>query len=72
VQPPSHPAYTFRWEPPDPNDRETVVRLELHERNGTTEVELTQGPFATEARSQLHEAGWADTLARLANHLAPA
>ena len=72
VEPPSRLAYTFRWEPPDPDDRETVARLVLHERDGATEVELTQGPFATEARRELHRAGWTDTLARLASHLASA
>jgi uncharacterized protein YndB with AHSA1/START domain len=54
VEPPSRLAYTFRWEPPDPDDQETVARLVLHERDGATEVELTQGPFATEARRELH------------------
>jgi uncharacterized protein YndB with AHSA1/START domain len=28
--------------------------------------------FATEARRELHRAGWTDTLARLASHLASA
>ena len=71
VRPPSHLAYTFRWEPPDPDDRETVARLALRERAGATEIELTQGPFATEARRELHQAGWTDSLARLARHLTP-
>ena len=69
VSPPSHLAYTFRWEPPDPDDRETVARLALRERGGATEIEIVQGLFATEARRELHEAGWTDTLARLARHL---
>jgi hypothetical protein len=34
-------------------------------------VELTQGPFATEARRDLRQAGWVHNLARLASHLAP-
>jgi uncharacterized protein YndB with AHSA1/START domain len=71
VEPPSLLAYTFRWEPPDPDDRETVARLVLREDDGVTHVELTQGPFATEARRELHRAGWSDTLVRLARHLAP-
>ena len=62
VSPPSHLAYTFRWEPPDPDDRETVARLAPRESAGATEIELAQGPFATEARRELHEAGWTDTL----------
>jgi uncharacterized protein YndB with AHSA1/START domain len=71
VEPPSHLAYTFRWEPPDPDDRENVARIALRDRDGATEVALTHGPFATEARRELHEAGWTDTLARLAGHVAP-
>jgi uncharacterized protein YndB with AHSA1/START domain len=61
VEPASRLAYTFRWEPPDPDDRETVARLVLRERDGATEVELTQRPFATVARCELHSAGWTDT-----------
>jgi uncharacterized protein YndB with AHSA1/START domain len=72
VQPPSRLAYTFRWEPPDPDDQQTVARLALHPRDGATEVALIQGPFATEARRELHEAGWTESLARLAGHLASA
>jgi uncharacterized protein YndB with AHSA1/START domain len=65
VDPPARLAYTFRWEPPDPDDRETVVALSLRERDGGTEVRLTQGDFATEARLALHQEGWAESLARL-------
>jgi uncharacterized protein YndB with AHSA1/START domain len=72
VEPPFRLAYTFHWEPPDPDDRETVARVALRGRDGATEVELTQGTFATEARRELHKAGWIDTLARLASHVAPA
>jgi uncharacterized protein YndB with AHSA1/START domain len=71
VNPTSGLAYTFRWEPPDPDDRETVARLALRERDGATDIELIQGPFATEARRELHQAGWTDSLARLARHLTP-
>jgi uncharacterized protein YndB with AHSA1/START domain len=69
VDPPARLAYTFRWEPPDPDDRETTARLTLREANGATDLELVQGLFATEARRDLHQAGWADSLARLASHL---
>jgi uncharacterized protein YndB with AHSA1/START domain len=72
VERPSRLAYTFRWEPPDPDDRENVARIALRERDGATEVALTHGPFATEARRELHKAGWTDTLIRLASHVAPA
>jgi uncharacterized protein YndB with AHSA1/START domain len=70
VQPPCRLAYTFRWEPPDPDDRENLARLALQGRDGETEVTVSHGPFVTEARRELHEAGWEDTLARLATYVA--
>jgi uncharacterized protein YndB with AHSA1/START domain len=74
VRPPSRLAYAFRWEPPDPDDREAVARIALRERASQPRSKLTQGPFATDGatRRDLHEAGWTDTLARLARHLTPA
>lgn len=64
-----HPALRTRFAGSRPTP--TIASLTLHEANGSTEIELTQGPFATEARRDLHQAGWADSLARLASHLAP-
>lgn len=65
VDPPARLAYTFRWDPPDPDDRQTVVTLSLEDRGERTEVLLTQGEFATEERLALHEGGWTDSFARL-------
>jgi uncharacterized protein YndB with AHSA1/START domain len=65
VDPPARLAYTFRWDPPDPEDRETVVTLSLQDRGEGTEVLLTQGEFATENRLALHEGGWMDSFGRL-------
>ena len=69
VEPPARLAYTFRWDPPDPDDQQTVVTLSLRERDARTEVLLTQGAFATEERRALHERGWTDSFARLAQAL---
>jgi uncharacterized protein YndB with AHSA1/START domain len=65
VDPPSRLVYTFVWEPPDPDDRETVVTLAFHKVDGSTEVDFTQGMFATEARRALHEQGWTESFERL-------
>jgi uncharacterized protein YndB with AHSA1/START domain len=65
VEPPARLAYTFCWDPPDPDDRETVVTLSLEDRGEETELRLTQGEFATEERYALHEAGWSESLDRL-------
>jgi uncharacterized protein YndB with AHSA1/START domain len=65
VDPPARLAYTFRWEEPDPDDRETVVTLSLRDLGESTEVVLAQGSFATEPRRALHENGWTDGFDRL-------
>jgi uncharacterized protein YndB with AHSA1/START domain len=59
--PPAGLAYTFRWDPPDPDDRQTVVALSLQDRGERTEVLLTQSGFATAERLALHEEGWIDS-----------
>jgi uncharacterized protein YndB with AHSA1/START domain len=65
VDPPSSLVYTFVWEPPDPDDRETVVTLSFRDVDGSTEVNFTQRMFATEERRALHEQGWTESLERL-------
>lgn len=65
IDPPSLLAYTFRWEEPDPDDRETVVRLSLDEIGSGTRVSLWQGDFATNARLTLHTDGWTDSFVKL-------
>ena len=71
VGPPSRLSYTFRWEEPTPDDRETVVTLTLRDVNGgSTNVLLDQGVFATEERLALHTQGWTDSLDRLYELLA--
>ena len=65
VDPPARLSYTFVWEPPDPDDRETLVSLSLEDRGEQTEVSFTQGEFATEERLHLHRGGWTDGFERL-------
>lgn len=66
VDPPARLSYTFRWEPPDPEDRETLVTLSLRDIGGTsTELDLSQGDFATERRQALHDEGWTQSLNKL-------
>ena len=65
VDPPARLAFTFRWEDPDPDDTETVAELSFTERGDATEVVLTQGPFKTEARRELHRGGWTDSFEKL-------
>ncbi|MFJ9745465.1 SRPBCC family protein [Streptomyces chartreusis] len=66
ADPPERLSYTFRWEDPDPEDRETVVTLSLRDIGGTqAELVISQGDFATEARRALHEEGWTQSLDKL-------
>lgn len=65
VAPPGRLAYTFRWEEPDPDDRENVVTLALEEDGDGTRLVVDQAPFATDARLQLHRQGWSESLDRL-------
>jgi uncharacterized protein YndB with AHSA1/START domain len=65
VSPPGRLAYTFRWEEPVPDDRDTVVTLTLDAAGDDTELSVRQGKFATEERLALHRGGWSDSLDKL-------
>lgn len=65
VDRPRRLAYTFRWEEPDPDDRETVVTLTLEDLGAATRLALRQSGFATDARLELHRSGWTDSLVKL-------
>ena len=70
VVPPAWLAFTFMWEPPDPDDVETLVELAFRDLEESTEVAFIQGAFKTEPRRELHRAGWSDTFDRLEEFLA--
>ena len=65
VEPPEHLAFTFAYEAPDPDDVENLVRLDFRDLDGSTEIAFTQRPFETQARLDLHRAGWSDSFDRL-------
>jgi uncharacterized protein YndB with AHSA1/START domain len=65
IQAPSVLRYTFRWDEPLPDDRETVVELTLESLGEITKVRLTHKEFATEERLELHRGGWADSFEKL-------
>jgi uncharacterized protein YndB with AHSA1/START domain len=71
IDPPGRLVYTFCWDEPDPDDRQTVVRLSLAGVAGGTQVSLSQGEFATEARLALHRGGWTDSLEKLRELIEP-
>jgi uncharacterized protein YndB with AHSA1/START domain len=65
VEPPSRLVFTFVWEDPDPDDVEMLVDLSFRDMDGSTEVVLTQRPFKTEARRDLHRDGCSDSFDKL-------
>ena len=66
VEPGTRLAYTFRWESPDPDDRETVVVLSFEALDEeSTVLTIDQGDFATEARRSLHVQGWSESIDHL-------
>ncbi|HSE09711.1 MAG TPA: SRPBCC domain-containing protein [Nocardioidaceae bacterium] len=65
VVPPHRLVYTFRWDEPDPDDRETTATLRLDAPDEETEITLSQGEFATVERLELHRSGWTDSFERL-------
>lgn len=65
VDPPTRLSFTFVWEPPDPDDVETLVELSFREADDTTEVDFRQGTFKTEERRELHRSGWGDSFEKV-------
>lgn len=65
IDPPWRLVYTFRWEEPAPDDRETVVDLSLLSAGEGTRAFLSQGPFPTEERLALHRNGWSESFEKL-------
>lgn len=65
IQVPSALSFTFRWEEPVPDDRETIVDLSLDSFGGRTKVTMTQAEFATNERLELHRDGWSDSFDKL-------
>jgi uncharacterized protein YndB with AHSA1/START domain len=69
VHPPSKLAFTWVWEPPDPDDVETLADLSFADHGETTEVALWLGVFKTETRLEIHRHVWIDTFNRLERYL---
>jgi uncharacterized protein YndB with AHSA1/START domain len=65
IDPPWRLVFTFRWEEPTPDDRETVADLSLQSGGKGTRLSLSQGPFLTEERVALHRRGWTESFEKL-------
>ena len=58
ITPPERLVFTWGWETEGPRGHETVVTIELHERDGGTELQLTQELFENETSRDMHHQGW--------------
>jgi uncharacterized protein YndB with AHSA1/START domain len=65
IESPHRLAYTFQWEEPTPDDRETFVTIAFRAEDGGTRIVLDHSAFATSERYDLHKTGWIETLDRL-------
>jgi len=65
VHAPTRLSFTFEWDPPDPDDVETLVDVSFEDHGEATEVALWQGEFQTDARLALHRDGWGESLDKL-------
>ena len=65
INPPWRLVYTFRWEEPTPDDRETVVDLSLGSTGEAALLVLAHGPFLTEERLAVHRTGWTESFEKL-------
>ena len=65
VDPPERLSYTFVYDVPDPDDRDTVVSISFVDLGESTRLVVDHEGFATEARRSLHERGWTESVDRL-------
>lgn len=65
VTPPERLVYTWEWREPEHAVGETLVTVELREKDGATEVVLTHDLFPTAEARDGHQEGWASCLDRL-------
>jgi uncharacterized protein YndB with AHSA1/START domain len=69
IDPPARLSFTWLWEGVDPNGAlgvdESVVTLEFLDRDGSTEIVLTQELLARQEARDAHQLGWTLALDRL-------
>lgn len=70
VQVPERLVFTWAWENDGVPGHETLVTLEFHDRDGKTELVLTQSLFETVDGRDMHGEGWTGCLDGLDAYLA--
>lgn len=65
IDPPRRLRYTWSWEEPEHDVGETVITIELHDRDGATELTMVHELFPSAEAMAEHEQGWTSCLDRL-------
>ena len=66
VTAPERLVFTWAWENVGEPGQETLITIELHDREGTTEMVFTQRLFQSTEQRRMHNQGWSSSLNRLA------
>jgi uncharacterized protein YndB with AHSA1/START domain len=66
LDPPARLAYTYGWEGSEMEAPQMTVLVDLHDRHGATDVDVTHGPFESDAVLSFHEWAWNSCLHQLA------
>jgi uncharacterized protein YndB with AHSA1/START domain len=69
ISPPTRLVFTFGWDNPDEDDRQTVVTVSFREDAGKTHMRFHQTPFASIEHRDGHGAGWSECFERLEAYL---
>jgi len=69
VDRPTRLIFSWKWEFDDAPPEEMLIELEFVERDGGTEMTLTQTRFGSEAGRDAHERGWTSAFDALAESL---
>jgi uncharacterized protein YndB with AHSA1/START domain len=69
IEPPHLLEYTWNPSWGTPHDAETLVRIELDERDGVTHVRLTHSGFSSLESKAGHEQGWTRVLGWLRDYI---
>ena len=69
VKPPERLVYTWLWEGVPPEEGETLVMVEFHDRGNATEVVLTHSRFHDRKALTNHREGWSGCFDGLAAYL---
>ena len=68
IAPPERLEFTWAWETDGVRGHETLITVEFRQRDGGTELVLTQRVFETTESRRLHNEGWTSAIDCLERH----